>query len=210
MTITEIRPVTKTKYRIDIDGQFAFVLYKGELSRFHIREGGEISAETFREIRQEVLIKRARARCNHLLTDVDKTESQIRQSLEKSMYPADVIDETVAFLKDHRYIDDRRYAENYVSLRKDKKSGEAIRIDLMRRGIDRSIIDEALGGLDESDQMDSLFHLIGKKWKSSYAPDYQEMQKLKGFLLRKGYSYSMIEHACRDYFADYPERVLDF
>ena len=209
MTITEIRPVTKTKYRIDIDGQFAFVLYKGELSRFHIREGEEISESVFREITQDVLVKRARARCNHLLTDVDKTEFQIRQSLEKSMYPADVIDVTVAFLKEHRYIDDRRYASNYVSLRRDKKSIEAIRADLLRRGIDRSIIDDALNELDESDQMDSLMLQIRKKWRSPYAPDYQEMQKLKGFLLRKGYSFSIIDRACREYFADYPERIQE-
>ena len=36
MTVTKIEPVTKSKYKIYLDGQFAFVLYKGELSRYHI------------------------------------------------------------------------------------------------------------------------------------------------------------------------------
>ena len=36
MYVTKIEPVTKTKYKVFIDGQFAFVLYKGELSRYHI------------------------------------------------------------------------------------------------------------------------------------------------------------------------------
>ena len=30
MTVTKIEPVTKSKYKIYLDGQFAFVLYKGE------------------------------------------------------------------------------------------------------------------------------------------------------------------------------------
>ena len=43
MIVTAIEQTAKNKYRIYIEEEFAFVLYKGELSRFHIHEGGEIS-----------------------------------------------------------------------------------------------------------------------------------------------------------------------
>ena len=33
MLVTKVEPVTKTKYRVELDQQFAFVLYKGELAR---------------------------------------------------------------------------------------------------------------------------------------------------------------------------------
>ena len=33
MRITRIEPVTKTKYRVSVDEQFAFVVYKGESSQ---------------------------------------------------------------------------------------------------------------------------------------------------------------------------------
>ena len=36
MTVTRIEAVTKTKYKVYLDGKFAFVLYKGELSRYGI------------------------------------------------------------------------------------------------------------------------------------------------------------------------------
>ncbi len=39
MTVTKIEEVTKVKCRIEIDQEFAFVLYKGELRMYHIREG---------------------------------------------------------------------------------------------------------------------------------------------------------------------------
>ena len=42
MIVTKTEAVTKTRYKVYIDGQFAFVLYKGELSRYQIREGKEI------------------------------------------------------------------------------------------------------------------------------------------------------------------------
>ena len=41
MTVTKTEAVTKTRYKVYIDGQFAFVLYKGELSRYHVKEGAE-------------------------------------------------------------------------------------------------------------------------------------------------------------------------
>ena len=44
MIITSLMPVTKQKTEVEIDGQFAFVLYRGELSRFKLREQEEIPA----------------------------------------------------------------------------------------------------------------------------------------------------------------------
>jgi len=55
MTVTKIEPVTKTRYRIYVDGQFAFILYKGELSRYLIAEDAEITEETYETIRTEVM-----------------------------------------------------------------------------------------------------------------------------------------------------------
>ena len=47
MRITRIEPVTKTKYRVSVDEQFAFVVYKGELSRFHLKEECELTEDTY-------------------------------------------------------------------------------------------------------------------------------------------------------------------
>ena len=67
MMITEIVPVTKQKYRIVTDEQLAFVLYKGELSHYHLAVFQEIQPEIWEEI-QAVLIKRATQRAMYLLT----------------------------------------------------------------------------------------------------------------------------------------------
>ena len=75
MTVTRIEPLTKIKFKIYLDGSFAFVLYKGELSRFGVAAGAEISEETVERIREEVIFKRARLRAMHLLEDMDRTEA---------------------------------------------------------------------------------------------------------------------------------------
>jgi len=60
MVVTRVEAVTKTKYKVYVDGQFAFILYKGELSRFHIAEDQELSQESYEKIRTEVILKRAK------------------------------------------------------------------------------------------------------------------------------------------------------
>ena len=55
MVVTRVEAVTKTKYKVYVDGQFAFILYKGELSRFHIAEDQELSQESYEKIRTEVI-----------------------------------------------------------------------------------------------------------------------------------------------------------
>ena len=55
MTVTKIEAVanTKTRYKVFLDEQFAFVLYKGELSRYHVTVGEDISEdiyETFQKL----------------------------------------------------------------------------------------------------------------------------------------------------------------
>lgn len=65
-----------------LEGQPAFVLYRGELSRYRIREEQEISEEPL-EIIDEVLTKRAKLRLMHILTAQDRTETQLREKLAK-------------------------------------------------------------------------------------------------------------------------------
>ena len=98
MYVTKIEPVTKTKYKVFIDGQFAFVLYKGELSRYHIAQDTEVDERLVSQILSEIVLKRAKLRAMHLLTDMDRTESQLRTKLKQGLYPDDIIEQAMAYV----------------------------------------------------------------------------------------------------------------
>ena len=61
MTVTKIEPLSKTRYKVYLDGQFAFTLYKGELSRYHIAEESVIEDDIYDSLRL-IVIKRAKLR----------------------------------------------------------------------------------------------------------------------------------------------------
>ena len=87
MTVTSIVPEGRTKYAVAIDGECMFTLYKGELSRYRIREGGELSEEAYAEIMQTLLPKRAKLRCMNLLKSRSYTRRQLMDKLRAGKYP---------------------------------------------------------------------------------------------------------------------------
>ena len=98
MVVTRVEAVTKTKYKVYVDGQSAFILYKGELSRFHIAEDQELSQESYEKIRTEVILKRAKLRAMHLLNDMWRTEAQLREKLTRNEYPADIVEAAISYV----------------------------------------------------------------------------------------------------------------
>lgn len=194
--VTGITALAKGRCKIEIDGQPAFVLYKGELHRYGLREGGRISGEDLEEILSEILPKRAKLRSMNLLKSREYTEHQIREKLRQGFYPESVIDEALEYIKSFHYIDDRRYAKDYIVYHSESRSRGRIEQDLYRKGIGRDLIRAVYEeDLEEElpDETALMEKLLKKKNYDRDNADYQEKQKMGAFLYRKGFSLDKIE-----------------
>ncbi len=195
--VTGITALTKGRYKIEIDGQFRFVLYRGEIHTYQIKEGEQISGEALEEISSEVLPKRAKLRSMNLLMGREYTEHQIREKLRQGLYPEEAIDEAVDYLKSYRYIDDRRYVKDYIVYYSESRSRGRIEQDLFRRGIAKELIhtvyEEDLCEEELPDEIPLMEKWLEKKKYKKESADYQEKQKMKAFLYRKGFSLENIE-----------------
>lgn len=196
-TITEITELSKSRYKIEVDGEYGFVLYRSELREYHIREGESLPEEFLEEILKEVLPRRAKLRGMNLLKSREYTEHQLREKLRQGMYPERVIDEAIEYLRSYHYIDDRRYAKDYIVYYSDSRSRGRIEQDLLRKGIHRNLIravyEEDLGEEKLPDEVLLIKKLLDKKNYREESADYQEKQKMKAFLYRKGFSPDNIE-----------------
>ena len=193
MTVTKIEPVTKTRYKVYVDGQFAFVLYKGELSRYHIAEDSELEEKTYQSIRKEIILKRAKLRAMHLLNDMGRTESQLRTKLLRNDYPSDIVEEAIAYVKSFGYINDAEYTRSFIENRKEKKSKKEIYAALCQKGLPKDLIETALEECYADDDSIAAIEAIVRKKKFDHkSTDYKEMQKMMGYLVRKGFRYDDI------------------
>lgn len=195
MTVTKIEAAAKTRYKVYIDGQFAFVLYKGELSRYHLSEGDEIEGEVYRRIRTDVIVKRAKLRAMHLLNDMGRTETQLKQKLRQGNYTEDVIEEAVAYVKSFGYINDEEYARSFIESRKEKKSRKEIYAQLCQKGLDKEVIERAFEDFyDSDDSKEAIKALMRKRNYDPETADAAETRRLLAYLMRKGFNYEDIRH----------------
>lgn len=199
MIVTQIAEASKSRCRIYIDGQFAFALYKGELRKLHLKEGQELASDSYREITEELLPKRAKLRCMNLLQSRDYTRKQLVDKLVQGEYPQECIDEAITYVESYGYLDDLRYAKDYIEYHIDSRSRSRMECDLMRKGIDRDLIRQAFEELDdlgvEQDEAAMIRELLNRKKYCAQTAGRQEQQRMYGFLYRRGFHADVIARA---------------
>lgn len=196
MTVTKITEISKSRVQVMIDYEFAFVLYKGELRIYHLKEGGEISEEAYREIMETVLTKRAKLRAMNLLKSRSYTQKQLSEKLSAGGYPKEVTEAAIAYVSSYGYVDDRQYAKDFIEYRKDNKSRRQIVNALMQKGISKQIIEEVWEETSDGDEKnweyEQILTWIKKKNFNAAEATYEEKQKFCAFLYRKGFQIDSI------------------
>lgn len=201
MRVTQIAELSKSRSKIYIEQEFAFVLYKGELRLYHIKEGEEIAKDDYIRIMNEVLPKRAKLRAMNLLKSREYTTEQLRTKLEQGFYPKTVIEEAISYVESFHYIDDFRYAVSFITYNESNKSRRRIEQDLHAKGIAKDIIEKAWlsweneGGFQDEQTM--IRKLLEKKHYNPESADYKEQQKIYAYLARKGFSGEQIRKALK-------------
>lgn len=201
--ITDIKDLTSKKKLVYINYEPAFALYSGEVFRYNLKAELYISEQTYDEI-ITTLSKRALTRALYLFKDKDYTEYEIKSKLLKAYYPEQSIEYSTKYLKDNHFINDRRYAYNYITFKSGSYSSKVIVNKLMQKGIASDDIDAAFEEFtsDNSEsEYNTLINLIYKKLKSKSVIDlsYEEKQKLIAYMCRKGFSYDMARKAFNEF-----------
>ena len=198
MRVTSIEEVDKKKKKIKVDGEFGFMLYNSEVRKYHIVEGEEINPEDYEEIKA-ALYKRAKLKTMDLLKRSDKTEQELRTKLRTAKFSDDAIDVAIEYVRSYGYIDDARYASNFIRLKKQQKSKRALEFELQNKGIPRDIIHQCMEEeFAYEDETEAIKKLIRKKCNNVTDVDDVKVQKIIASICRKGFSFEKIRSAIRE------------
>lgn len=201
MKVTQIVELSKSRSKVYIEQEFAFVLYKGELRLYHIHEGEELDEEDYRTIMEDILPKRAKLRAMNLLKSREYTTAQLRAKLAQGFYPESVIQQALDYVASFHYTDDLRYAVSFITYNESTKSRRRIEQDLLTKGIAKDTIEKAWeeweeqGGVQDEETM--IAKLLEKKHYDPENTDYREQQKIFAFLMRKGFAGEQIRKVMR-------------
>ncbi len=199
MIITQLEDVGRSKVKVYIDDEYAFLLYQKEINHFNLREGEEISQSSYEIIIEEKIYYRAKEKALSILKYMDRTEEELRKKLEDAGYAKDIIRRTISYVSQYGFLSDDRYALDYVKKKMYTKSKLVIKTQLQQKGINKEIIDKAF--VEEYDNLESeedpelkaIQKVVAKKSKDIDALSVEEKQKLLASLYRKGFQINKIK-----------------
>ena len=147
---------------------------------------------------REAQKKEAMQRAMRLLLYKDRSEWELRNRLIEDGFEEDAIEAAQNYVSSYGYINDKRYAENYVISRGRSQSVATVANDLRRKGIAEEYIQNALeeNPIEEERIADEL---LRKRLGEPHIPEEKEKRRVFGYLARRGFAASTIMSAIRRY-----------
>jgi regulatory protein len=190
---------------VHLDGRRAFDLSSVVADPAGLRVDDLLTAERQQELVDEDAPYRARERALRLLGLRDRSRREIEMRLGQAGFGPEVADQTVEWLAGLGYLDDGRFAAAYVA---EKRRGgwgpRRIRAELAAKGVERSVVDEAVAALEDSGSEASaegdaaLEDVIRRRFGGQFAADPEGAERrLAGFLTRRGYDWDTIGRMTR-------------
>lgn len=192
MIITKLEDIGKGKVKVYINDEYHFLLYRKDIQIYGIKENECISDTLYEDIMVNTVIRRAKQKAFAILKTMDRTEQELSAKLKQAYYTEDVIIKVIEFMKSYHYIDDGRYAANYVYHKKNSKSKRQLQMELVQKGITQDIIEEAFSQEYENEET-AIQKAINKKYKDVTNLTKEEKLKLTMYLYRKGFQMNLIK-----------------
>lgn len=136
---------------------------------------------------REVLAKKAKHRALYLLERFDRTEQELRVKLSRN-YEPEIVEEALAYVREYGYINDKRYAVNYLASRGKLRSRRQVEQELLyKKGVSREVLEEALLEAEPQDEGELIRRWMEKKRITPETADRDELRRFCQFLMRRGF-----------------------
>ena len=132
----------------------------------------------------------------------ERCVKDVKDKLKSFDLPEKEKSKILDYLLDNRFVDNERFAKAFVR-GKVNQSGwgvNKIRFHLMQKGIDKELIDEALGQTDEEVYRQRLIDILKTKSKTvKAASDYEKKRKLAAYAMQKGFEGPLVWEVVKEF-----------
>ena len=129
------------------------------------------------------------------------SEKEILEKLKKRKFAEDVTRQTIRYFKQLGLIDDRQFAQKWISARLAKPTGpQRIQLELKQKGIDPEILREELTQATKNYSEKEMAEQLAKKRALLYR-DLEEMkkkQRIYRYLAYRGFNLEVIQQVLKE------------
>jgi regulatory protein len=196
--ISKIEPQKrKGRYNVYVNDEFAFGVDEEVLIRFELKKGLHITQKFQNKIENEDSFYKAYQKTLNYLSYSLRTEKQIRDYLFKNEL-GHFNERIIEKLKTAKLVDDLNYAQSYVRSKANvnQKGPRNIEQELYQKGVNEKDIMTALDEYPKEQEVENAIALAEKKWsKTKHKSEFETVQKIKQYLVNKGYSFEVADEA---------------
>lgn len=207
--ITKIEAQKKNDDRVNIyvDEKFFMAIYKELVFSFNLKKGQEIDKDYLKNILDDEIYMKAKNKALNILSKSSQSEKQIQQKLSKD-FEEHTIDRVIEFLQKYKFVDDEDLANRIVNtnVNLNKYGKNKIKQNLYNKGIDKSIIEQAMNEIDSDKEFENALYLGKKRYDRLKNEDPRKAyQKIGNHLAYKGFNYDIIKKVLNKLFNDIDE-----
>lgn len=216
MIVSDIKKIEKKNpkdyflFEIYLEGyeETPFAVSKSEMAEFGLHKGISVSFPTQKELLDTILMRRGKGIALRMIAKRNLTEREIKDKLTEREIPSHISDEILRWLNEHHIISDTVYTENYINYKGKTKSKKDLMFTLTRKGMEKEMILETMER-NSFDELSQAISLCEKKLKVIYNGEKdlkelpkKEIDKIIGYLFRKGFSFDTCKKALKEGFTN--------
>ena len=161
------------RYKIDVDGDYWYILADTLIMDFHLRKGMQVDEVFLEKIREAADYRKGRERAFYLLEGREHTKSELADKLSRHI-DRETADKIAAEMESLGLIHEEAYAKRLAAYLSETRHHGSRRIyqELMKKGFSREDIQSALENIQTDE--DALIELVRKKYGRYLAPSDEE------------------------------------
>lgn len=190
ITALEAQKRNPNRVNVHLDGEFAFGVAR--IVAAWLKVGDTLDEAKVQKLQADDARERAVQQALLFLSYRARSESEIRKNLRKHEIPEEVIEETLARLRQDGLANDDQFARAWVENRTTfrPRSRRMMALELRQKGLDEETTSTALAEVDD----EALAYEAAQKRASRFKElEWQDFRKkLSEFLARRGFAYAVI------------------
>ena len=203
MILTELRPLAGDRFTAVFDSGETVGVSAIQVADFYLYSGREMTEGELDELKAAARLFSCRERALRIIGARAMSCKELFDRLVEKGETPENAESCVEWLMELHYLDDRQYASMLVRHYAARGYGcGRVKNELYRRGISKSLWDEALEEMPEND--DKVLELLMKRLKTA-DPDRAEMKRATDALFRRGFSWDEIRSAVSKFDEEYRE-----
>ena len=194
MVVTALRQSSPGRFIVEFDGGETLRSTLEAVTDARLYVGMELDEEAFEELKRSSSKALDRQKALEMLSRRPYSRRELKDKLLRRGTDEQSVDECIAWLDEHGFLDDGEYAGAVARHYSAKGYGAGrVKSELRRRGIERELADETLAELPENTEKIDAY--IARRLDDP--KDRDSVRKIGAALFRRGYSWEEIRAALR-------------